>query len=340
MKLLLPLAVLATIPVFADDGAASIAAGGLVVMGKEPRIVMAREVLQISMHKVIVDYDFRNDSDQEITTEVAFPIPEYGLPDIDQQWGGFDDFRLWVNGAPARSQVEARAFLNNKEYTRLLNRMHVDVATLGHQSSDKTGKFMAPDIERLTAAEHKQLEDAGLVAYNETVYVAFTPEWHVRKKYYLKQIFPAHKIVHVRHEYTPAIGFEDNLEAGLRTIDPDPEAAKSLREFCIDDRLSKTLKQIADGPGSIDAPDYYVDFILTTANTWKTPIEDFTLIVDRPHGYSDFPNQVSFCWNGPIKKIDANHFSAHAVNLVPKKELHIGFFTVYDHSLDVPNISH
>ena len=54
-KFLLPLAMLATIPLYADDGAASIAAGGLVVMGRETRIVMAKEVLQISARTVIVD---------------------------------------------------------------------------------------------------------------------------------------------------------------------------------------------------------------------------------------------------------------------------------------------
>ncbi|HEY6373419.1 MAG TPA: DUF4424 family protein [Candidatus Sulfotelmatobacter sp.] len=56
------------------------------------------------------------------------------------------------------------------------------------------------------------------------------------------------------------------------------------------------------------ASDNYVDFILTTANTWKTPIEDFTLIVERPHwknnrGESDLGDYVSFCWDGPQKSM-------------------------------------
>ena len=42
---------------------------------RETRIVMAREVLQISAKKVVVDYDFRNDTNQDVTSEVAFPIP-------------------------------------------------------------------------------------------------------------------------------------------------------------------------------------------------------------------------------------------------------------------------
>jgi len=81
-----------------------------------------------------------------------------------------------------------------------------------------------------------------------------------------------------------------------------------------------------------------VDFILTTANTWKTPIEDFTLIVERPKpdkliatkASSRAPNEtvVSFCWAGPIEKTDANHFEAHLTNFVPKKELRVGFVSI------------
>jgi hypothetical protein len=64
---------------FADDAAASIGAGGLVVLKREDRITMAREVLTINPNKVKVDYEFRNDTDEDVTTVVAFPIPSYAL---------------------------------------------------------------------------------------------------------------------------------------------------------------------------------------------------------------------------------------------------------------------
>jgi hypothetical protein len=322
-KLLLPLAMLVAMPAFADDGAASIAAGGLVVMGHEPRIVMAKEVLQISMNKVIVDYDFRNDSDEDITTEVAFPIPPYEcqIEQFDIANQGFDDFRLWIDGAPTHFQVEARAFLKKQEFTRLLTGMHVDVATFGHEDSN----HISHDIQRLSAAQRKQLEQAGLIDSD-----GGDPNWQVRKKYHWKQIFPAHKIVHIRHKYSPTVGSLNSIKYGMGT-EPDPESAKALKGFCIDGRLRTTLQQIARSKDK-DAPYFYVDFILTTANTWKTPIEDFTLIVERPHmKASNSPtlaNYVSFCWDGPVTKTDADHFSAHAVNFVPKKELSIGFFDV------------
>src|ERR1035437_3704307 len=78
MRFLLPLAfsvVLAGSVALADDGAASIAAGGL-VMGHESHITIARQVLRVSPSRVTEDYDFRNNSDVDITTEVAFVIPD------------------------------------------------------------------------------------------------------------------------------------------------------------------------------------------------------------------------------------------------------------------------
>jgi len=329
---MIPLIIMGATQLYADDGAASIAAGGIVVMKRETRITMAKEVLQISPSKVIVDYDFRNDSDQDITTEVAFPIPDYD-DDLDRrgQIFGFDDFQLAVDGALARYQVEARAFLKDTEYTQLLTNMQVDVASFGHgpllgDVIDKRGhrRVLAEsqDIQRLTAAQRKQLEALGLVDQEE----GDEPQWRVKKKYYWQQTFPAHKVVHIRHEYSPIMGSSNSIKYGMESP-PDARSAAELKTFCLDGGLRATLQRIADTKGA-DAPYSYVDFILTTANTWKTPIEDFTLIVDRTHPADSPGDYVSFCWDGPVTKIDTDHFSAHTLNLVPAKELRIGFFSV------------
>jgi hypothetical protein len=103
----------ASMPALADDSAASIAAGGLIPR-RETRIVMAREVLQISLKKIVVDYDFRNDTAEDVTTEVAFPVPPYRNGDSsDIQEDSFQSFRLWVDGKPVKS---------NKSSTRTTHR--------------------------------------------------------------------------------------------------------------------------------------------------------------------------------------------------------------------------
>ena len=107
----------------------------------------------------------------------------------------------------------------------------------------------------------------------------------------------------------------------LESLCPDPSFLSGL-----------IAQMVASQPdsGRIAQP-HWVDFILTSANTWKQPIEDFTLIVER--GKPEETNDqifVSFCTpqNAPVTKIDANTFQVHLTNFVPKDELRIGFFDV------------
>jgi hypothetical protein len=311
----------------ADDGAASIAAGGI-VMTREPRITMAKEVLFISESKVRVDYDFRNDTDRDITTEVAFPIPDYSYEAEERTPSeqGFDDFKLWVEGKPVNYAVEAKAMVNGQDYSALLRSMGVDIASYGHSTDNDT----QPQIQRLTSTQKLQLARASVIDSKDN-----TPKWKVRKKYYWTQTFPAHGIVHIRHEYTPVVGGSISIASGtMLTTGKVSEGDEELASVCPTPELLRTLRQDTQRAHHMVGIQY-VDFILTTANTWKQPIVDFTLEVERPpltkgsdHSPAD-ANFVSFCWDGPIEKIDANHFQAHITNFLPVKELHIGFLQGY-----------
>jgi hypothetical protein len=317
---LLPAALLG-LPLFvlADDGAASIAEGGIVIMKRETRITMAKEVLQISNSKVIVDYEFRNDTDQDVVTVVAFPIATYtlGLEQVDPDKQGFDDFRLWIDEKPFKFEIECRAYLKGRDETALLKSMKVDVGTFGHANSD----HQYPDVERLSVEQRRRLESSGLLDKEDD-----SPMWEVRKKYYWTQTFPAHSPVRVRHAYSPVVGALNSIKYGWGASG-DAESAKELGTFCIEGGLKQALDKVV-GDKHRNAWYEYVDFILTTANTWKTPIEDFTLVVQRPHQKDDLADYVSFCWNGPVTKTDPDHFVATATNFVPNKELRVGFFHV------------
>jgi hypothetical protein len=81
-----------------NDGAASTGVGGI-QLRREANISMEKERLTISESKVTVEYEFLNDTDKDITTEVAFPIPPYdNSPDDPVNVPGFNDFRLWADG--------------------------------------------------------------------------------------------------------------------------------------------------------------------------------------------------------------------------------------------------
>jgi uncharacterized protein DUF4424 len=328
---------------FADDSAASIAAGGLVAR-RETRIVMAKEVLRISPDKVIVDYDFRNDTADDVTTEVAFPVPpySYGPENPAVSDASFSDFKLFVDGKPVTFQTEAKATLNNKDVTAILTADKIDIASFGHlrEPTGSETDYRTPDIDRLPKLEQQRLAELGLFDVEDG-----WGAWTVQLQYHWTQTFPAHSTVHIRHEYAPVEGSElmmlDTVENVFEHKQPtgDAENVKYalldmhlLEEFCPDPSLLQSIIEHAkaSGPeaGQLAYP-HWVDFILTSANTWKQPIEDFTLIVDRGKAVMENSHPVvTFCSvnNAPIEKLDADHFQMHLTNFVPKDELHIGYF--------------
>src|SRR5437667_158345 len=116
-------------------------------------------------------------------------------------------------------------------------------------------------------------------------------------------------------------------------------ASQSIRprekRCCMEPALQQTLigaarREKKEESGYI--PSEWVDYVLTTANTWKTPIKDFELIVERPRPKPGSPERgqwfVSFCWDGAVTRLDADHFSGRLINFVPKRELHVVFFGV------------
>ena len=306
-------------PLSADDGASSISVGGLVAT-REPRITMAKEVLAISLKKVVVDYDFRNDTNAPVTTEVAFPIPAYTLdPETaDPAHAGFDDFKLSIDGKPLPFETEIKAVVKGKDVSSLLRKHGVDIATFGH--ADDMKEFGdSRDLKKLTPAQTQELVAAGAYTVDDKVLSA---AWAVEKRYHWTQTFPAKSTVHIRHEYSPVTGAQivpTYLLAPAYKAKPGEEyAVEDVASLCVSPGALKAMG--ASKTGTLGTE--WVDFILTTANSWKRPIEDFTLIVER----TDPQETVSFCWDGPVTKLDANHFQAHTTNLVPTKELRIGYY--------------
>lgn len=318
----------------ANDSAASSAAGGI-QLKREPRISMAKEKLTISTKKITVEYEFINESDQDITTEVAFPIPAY---EVTMSAGGireFNDFRLWVDGAPEKYKTESRAMLNGKDCSALLRKYGVDITTLGHY--EDVTEPLSRDFGKLAKPAQEQLMKAGLFD-RETRF----PNWSVEKTYYWQQTFPAHKVLRVRHEYEPGIGFmmvekndlanaqEHPVQRNVKAPDtghpPPDQFAREVHDACIDSSLNKVLAK------SIAERDYvemaWVDYILTTANNWKRPIKNFELIVEKDSRADYDSSLVSFCWEGKVQKLSKKNFKVEAVDFVPKSDLHVAFFDI------------
>jgi len=345
--------------VLADDSAAAIAAGGLVPR-RETRIVMAKEVLRISLKKIVVDYDFRNDTDEDVTTEVAFPIPPYKneFPEGDIQAQSFKDFHLWVDGKPILYKSEVKATLNGRDVTGILEANHIDIRTFGHfddttEDAHHVAQILVPDFTRLPKDAQIRLFKEGLFQdQGEFVFSLYT----VHLQYHWTQTFPAHSTVRIRHEYSPVVGYHqmdiDSVKLGLQpasaqkaaALDPDSRSAlDDLMSYCPDAPFLRGVERQVEASGKNAADftggQYWVDFILTSANTWQRPIEDFTLIIERPQPEQGLKTLVSFCSpaNSKVEKLDADHFQVHLTKLVPTSELHIGFFEIHPPTPDHPS---
>ena len=304
-----------------NDSAASSGAGGI-QLRHEANISMEKERLTISESKVTVEYEFLTDTDKDITTEVAFPIPPYDNK-ADNPGGipSFNDFHLWVDGKELMYNIDVRAKLNGKDYTDLLKTLGIDIASFDGDYN-LMGDPPKGAITRLPKKQVQQLSSLGLVDSANG-----TPLWEVVKTYYWTQTFHAHKVLHVRHEYTPKIGFELINPEDLASNKPHPNDPRGeVEHVCVDPSFQKEL---ADR--GVQMVMGWVDYILTTANTWKTPIKDFTLVIDRRRGSAPVAGvgtqYVSLCWDGPINKLDADHLVAHKTNFVPQKELNVAFIS-------------
>jgi hypothetical protein len=187
--------------VYANDSAASVAAGGL-QLTREPRISMDKERLTIGVNRVRVEYEFRNPTNQDVTTEIAFPIPDYKW-DGDEEEGrrSFDDFQLWVEGEPQQFTIDERALLNGVDHTAVLGATGIDIA-----SFDKE--------ERLSTQQRSQLAKLGLMDPE-----GFLPQWTVHKTYHWPQTFRAHQVLRIAHEYKPVLGY-----MAVSTLDLDAKS--------------------------------------------------------------------------------------------------------------------
>lgn len=311
-----------SLALYANDAAVETAAGGI-VLKKEPRISMEKERLAISLSKVTVEYEFLNESDKDITTQVAFPIPEYQYQFEDPAGKrDFSDFSVRIDGKPIKFEKIIRAFADGKDYTDLLTKLGISIETFGNFDANdadehpklKNGKFRY-DVENLTKSQQTDLMKRGLIDKEGMI-----PLWKIQKSYYWTQVFPSRKIIRIEHQYKPV--------AGMRFV-PVKEFQKELKDGCIEDSLFSQLKKNhTDGGMGTYIHANWVKYILTTANTWKTPIKSFELIIDKSlfPDYMDKPKFISFCWEGKVEKLDNNRYMARETNFVPSSELTIYFF--------------
>lgn len=294
----------------ANDGIAAVGIGGI-VFGKTDTIAMKKEVLTISYDKISVDYEFLNESGKDVEETIVFPLPPYSAVALPSNayYGEPNDFSILVDGKPVAFKSRISALTQEgKDVTAQLQKLGLNDLQIANPTVFSNAERSVPPglSERQVGALAEQgLWDAGLEG----------PGWMVKVDYVWRQQFAANKVVRVHHEYHPFV-------AGGSAAGAFGNANEFKRIYCADPGFLAARAKTAGKKTYFDGLD--VSYILTTGNTWKRGIEDFTLnIVKRQ------PDELlSFCFPGKVSKVDALTFRAHLSNFQPAQDLRIHFGNV------------
>jgi hypothetical protein len=308
----------------ANDGFMGLPAGGLTLQ-QSADIAMLEEDLYLALDEVRVAYKFRNESPNPVTAVVGFPMP--GLPvavNFDAETG-YDldkvtdlrllDFETRVEGRVVQSKPTVRAFVfaRNTDWSRQ-DRFRFANATDITAELTAAGMPLTFDAQairsawaRLPATKKADWLRRGIYARDAG---SESPLWFLSTIFVRQQVFPPGRIVSVQHRYKP---FPSGFVMSDNHFQYDREL---LADNCIDQPTQRAMEQaLRSGNGGIGK---VLDYILTTANTWKGPIGRFRLTVNK----GDSRNLVSFCASG-VRKTGPTTFVVEASNFRPDRDLSV-----------------
>lgn len=307
----------------ANDSTAELGAGGL-VLSRSDVIEMAREDLFISKEAVRVDYVFRNRSEADVVSIVAFPMPDIeanpyqnvSIPfDADDDFLGFE---VAIDRKPVAPMLEQHAFAVGIDVTQELVANGIPLFPYGGAAEKALAGLSEDLVEDWVARGIVIVEDYGDGSGMKRV---VTPFWRLASTYWWRMTFPAGADVAVSHRYSPSVGASAGLNFFSNGRLEGSSYANYKQRYCLDGGFERAVLKAAKA-----SPDGYphlyetrLSYILKTGGNWASgTIGDFRLTVDK----GDPGNIVSFCGAG-VKKTGATTFEMRATDFFPEKDVEI-----------------
>lgn len=312
----------ATVPVHANDTLAVLGAGGLELVTSE-HIELASEDLYLSPSEVRVRYAFRNASDRDITTTVAFPLPaidQGAIANIELPVGAernFVDFRVKVDGETVETALEEKALLDEgTDVTAVLVKAGLPINARSPGWDEKLAALPDDVWQDLMA---KGLFDTGDGPINRDDEVS--PLWSLQATFHWQQRFPAGETITVDHSYKPITG-GNTVYSG--------DDLSGYGEYCLDESGTAGVRRLLraaqvearkDPLKSPGVAAVEVEYVLTTGANWKGAIGDFHLTIAKEN-----PKAVlSLCMNG-LTKTGPARFELQRMNFTPKDDIRFVLF--------------
>ena len=314
---------LAASPALANDSIAELSTGGL-ILSRTDAVRMLKEELFISEQKVTVDYVFRNVTDADVSTIVAFPMPDiegnpFSVPAIpNDPDDNFLGFAVTVDGEAVEPELEQKAFALGIDVSGDLQEHGVPFYPYGEATAAALAKLpndLAQDwIDRGMLVVEEYDDGSGWKKVR-------APFWRMKSTFWWRATFPANADVQVSHDYAPSVGGSAGLTffSEGRLEGPGYEAYKA--KYCLDADFDRAVLRAAK-----ESPDGYprlnetrISYILTTGGNWATgSIGDFSLTIDK----GDPEALVSFCGQG-VRKTGPTTFQMKAKDFYPERDVDV-----------------
>lgn len=324
-KFILFLLLLTAAPVagLANDSIAEVKTGGL-ELTRTDAIAMEQEDLFVSLERIEVSYVFRNRTDHDIDSVVAFPMPDirydpYGdtaLPET--QSDNFLGFSATVAGRSVPVHLQQRAFAAGLDVTEALRGAGVPLFPFGDAAFEALAGLPAATLSDFVARGIVFIDryDVG-----EGMEDHPTPAWTLKSTYWWRMTFPAGQAVPVAHTYRPSVGA--TVGVGFYTDGfhgPDFQAYR--QRYCMDEGFVGAVRRAMQARGA-DYPPFMekrIGYILHTGNNWAGPIARFGLTVDK----GATSNLVSFC-GSDVTKTGPTTFRMEKTDFYPESDLDVLF---------------
>ncbi|HEV7286868.1 MAG TPA: DUF4424 family protein, partial [Kaistia sp.] len=278
------LAAASTAPASANDSTAALSTGGLVYVLTED-IEMQSEDLFISLDEVRVRYTFENHSGHDITTLVAFPMPDIqgsidfmvSIPVEEPE--NFLGFKTTVDGKPVETKVQQRASALGIDQTPLLTSLGVPLALHLDATRKALDALAQPDKDNLVqlglaAIDEYDNDGKGMVKH-------LAPNWLLSTAFYREQTFPAGKRIVVEHSYKPSVGQSADVSFVAPEAQSEPWFEVYRQKYCMDDAFLKAARAGLQPDGGNSLFENRISYVLRTGSNWAGPIAKFRLVVDK-----------------------------------------------------------
>ncbi|GAA0638723.1 DUF4424 family protein [Brevundimonas lenta] len=309
-------------PAAANDSVAVMGTGGLILQ-RTDGIVMRSEDLYVSAEEIRVRYRFFNRTDRDITTMVAFPMPDVvGRPEGDLGISQADPLRptpftTAVDGRVITTNAEQKAVLNGVDYTEMLRGLGVPIAPHLQEATEALAALPHPQLEMLI--EMGLIEDRSF-SHDGVVTVDFAPLWTLKTTHYWTQVFPAAREMRIDHRYTPAVGGSAGSSIAQADMPYSGVTSDYAARFCPDQAFVRGATRLRRR-GQV-LTETWVDYVLTTGANWAEPIGEFRLVIDK----GSSRNLLTFCGEG-VRRLDARRFEIRRENFTPTEDLSVLILT-------------